>query len=585
MGLAQDGGDQLNRPLKVMVVDDTLTNIKHLEAVARRLGHVVVTAMDGYQAVERFAEESPDLVFMDVMMPRMDGITAVEKIRALPSERWVPIIFYSALDKVDDIVRGLEVGGDDYLTKPANLHVIRAKINSYARSIQMQDEIRRHTAELVAWQAQAEEQNSLGQYVITRLVDAEGLRDPLIAWRNIPAQIFSGDLVCAARAPGDVLYLMLADAAGHGLHAALTALPLTQIFYGMTSKGFPITSIAEELNRKLKGFLPVDRFVATTLVALDARNQTVEIWNGGNPDALFVNDSGGITMRWTSTHPPLGILPPELFSSSSETFNYQQPGELVVCSDGVVEAESPEGIRLNMEGLEALLRGAPAGQRCIRLDAGVSAHLNGRKDHDDISWMVVKVPLAPDDPLCTATSETVSPARTDQASSGQPPSEWGLSITWSAAELRRVDVVPAVLGMMGHVDILNAHRGPLFLIISELFNNALDHGLLHLDSAIKNLEGGIESYLDERAQRLEALAGGKIEMHFSVREVADRRVVEIELIDTGQGFDYYPYIAGAASAAPPSGFFHGRGIQLVREMCVELNYHGSGNRVVARYAL
>ena len=574
------------RSLKVLVVDDTLANVQYLGVIARRLGHVVVTAMAGLEAIERFRAESPDLVIMDIMMPRLDGIDAVAKIRALPSQRWVPIIFYSALDKADDIVRGLEAGGDDYLTKPANPHVIRAKINSFARIIEMQDDIHRHTAELVAWQAQAEEQSNLGHYVISRLVDADGLRDPLLSWRNIPAQVFSGDLVCAARAPGDVLYLMLADAAGHGLPAALTALPLTQIFYGMTAKGFPISSIAEELNRKLKGFLPVDRFVATTLAALDARNQTVEIWNGGNPDALFVNDQGGMAMRWVSAHPPLGILPPEIFSSDTDTFNYQQPGELVICSDGVVEAESPAGVRFNMDGLEAVLRAAPVGQRCLKLDGGVSAHLNGRLDHDDISWMVVKVPLAPDDPRCKAAADSSTAQSTPRASDGgvQRVSDWRLSLAWGAAELRHVDVVPAVLGMMGHVALLNAQRGPLFLIISELFNNALDHGLLRLDSAIKNLEGGIEHYLDERAHRLERLTSGKIEMRFEIREIGERAVVEIELADTGQGFDYYPYIA-AGQPTLPSGLFHGRGIQLVRDMCVELNYLGNGNRVVALYAL
>jgi len=287
--------------LKILVVDDTPTNVKQLEAVARKLGHDVVVAADGGEAVAQFLSQAPDLVFMDIMMPKVDGIEAVRRIRALPSDRWVPIIFFSALDSLADILRGLDAGGDDYLVKPANLQVIRAKINGYARALAMQEESRRYAGELAAWRAEAEEQSQLGQYIIGRLLDTAGLRDPMIEWLNTPAQTFSGDLVCASRGPGDILYLMLADAAGHGLSAALTALPLTQIFHGMAMKGFPIHTMAEELNGKLKTFLPIDRFVAASLAAVDTRNQTIEIWNGGNPDVLFIADDGAST--WPGWRP------------------------------------------------------------------------------------------------------------------------------------------------------------------------------------------------------------------------------------------------------------------------------------------
>jgi two-component system, HptB-dependent secretion and biofilm response regulator len=87
-----------------------------------------------------FQAEAPDLVFMDIMMPGMDGISAVRKIRELPAEKWTPIIFYSALDRMQDIVSGLEAGGDDYLAKPASTQLLKAKINSYARQIALQSQ-------------------------------------------------------------------------------------------------------------------------------------------------------------------------------------------------------------------------------------------------------------------------------------------------------------------------------------------------------------------------------------------------------------------------------------------------------------
>lgn len=564
----------MKKSLRLLLVDDTESNLQQMGAVAHRLGHQVIVARDGYEALEKYQAERPELIFMDIMMPRMDGIEAVRRIRALPGDKWVPIVYYSALDNVRDIVRGLEAGGDDYLVKPANLRVIQAKINSYARLIALQDQLHASKVELQAWREEAEEQNRLGHFVISRLVDAEGLRDPMLRWKNIPAQTFSGDLVCATRGPGDVLFLMLADAAGHGLHAALTALPMTQVFYGMAAKGFPIDTIAEELNRKLKELLPIDRFVATILAAVDSRNQTIELWNGGNPEALFVAVDGDIDARWPSQHMPLGILSPADFSGATETFNYQRGGELVLCSDGVIEAEDAAGQRFDQDKIEALLRASPSGRRCAALERGVLDHLGDRRNHDDISWMVVDVATA------------AGPARRlpKPGDNAGPVSEWRMELAWGPSELRHLDVAPAVLGFMGQVEALRPHRGPLFLIVSELFNNALDHGLLGLDSRIKRQEGGFERYLEERSLRLARLTDGMIEMRFHLRLPRGQPVLDIEVADSGPGFDYAFYTSRPVDF-DDLGSPYGRGINLVRSLCAEVAYGGHGNRVQARYAL
>ncbi len=286
--------------LKILVADDIAANQMVVKAVATRLGHAVVTAGDGREAVRIYQAEQPDLVFMDVMMPEMDGLEAVRAIRALPSDRWVPVVFYSALDEMDDVIKGLESGGDDYLAKPADLRLLRAKINSYAHAIALQRKVLDYAEELAAWRAQSEEEMRIGGHVMARLTDTEGLRDPMLRHFNRPTSDFSGDLLCATRGPGEVLYLMLADATGHGLPAALSAMPLTQIFYGMAAKGFSLTSIAEELNRRIKRLMPVDRFVAATLAAIDVRNQTVEVWNGSSWVTLWTS-GGGPVVGWLNS--------------------------------------------------------------------------------------------------------------------------------------------------------------------------------------------------------------------------------------------------------------------------------------------
>lgn len=158
-----------------------------------------------------------------------------------------------------------------------------------------------------------------------RLTDTAGLRDPMLRTYNRPAGDFSGDLLCATRGPRDILYLLLADATGHGLPAALSAMPLPQVFYGMAAKGFSLASMAEELNRKLKRLMPADRFVAATLAAIDVAGGTVEIWTAETPTpcssasgATSYSVGAHATLPWASCptacfparHRPVGSMHP-----------------------------------------------------------------------------------------------------------------------------------------------------------------------------------------------------------------------------------------------------------------------------------
>lgn len=563
--------------LKILIADDTPTNVKHLQVVAEKMGHQTVVAVDGLSAIELFQSEAPDLVFMDIMMPGMDGITAVKQIRALPAEKWTPIIFYSALDRMQDLVNGLEAGGDDYLAKPASTQLLKAKINSYARQIALQGKVRGYAEELMRWREESEEQTRLGAHVMAQLTDAAGLRDQMVHSFNLPAETFSGDLLCAARAPGDVLNVMLADAAGHGLAAALSAMPLTQAFYSMTAKGFPLTSIAEELNRKLKAILPADRFVAATLASIDVRNRTVEIWNGGNPDAFFLNTQGEIVMRWPSRHPPLGILPDKLFSGVSETVVFQDPGDLVLSSDGLTEAENKAGAWLGIDGVINLLACATDTETRFKcLLQGVDAHLQGEPARDDVSCFMVSVPIERRRQFRFTAPKLINQSQF---------AEWRLDLTYSALELRYIDVVPGVLGLVTQVQALKEHQGGLFLVLSELFNNALDHGLLGLDSATKGWVGGFEIYMQQRIDRLAKLADGAISLSFLLHQSESRAVLDISIQDSGPGFDFNKRLTDVSALSEANERVFGRGIALVNSLCEQVVYSGTGNKVWCRYVV
>jgi len=104
-----------------------------LQAIVRKQGHQVITAKDGVEAVEKFQQESPEIVLLDALMPRMDGFEAAPKIKELAGNSLIPIIFLTSLTDAESLAKCLEAGGDDFLSKPYSRIILKAKINSFNR--------------------------------------------------------------------------------------------------------------------------------------------------------------------------------------------------------------------------------------------------------------------------------------------------------------------------------------------------------------------------------------------------------------------------------------------------------------------
>ena len=121
------------RPLTVLIAEDGATDRLLLATIVRKQGHRVITAENGELAVALFAEERPQLVLLDAVMPVMDGFEAARRIKRLAGEALVPIIFLTSLTEDEALVRCLEAGGDDFLAKPYSPAVLAAKIKAMDR--------------------------------------------------------------------------------------------------------------------------------------------------------------------------------------------------------------------------------------------------------------------------------------------------------------------------------------------------------------------------------------------------------------------------------------------------------------------
>jgi len=157
-----------------------------------------------------------------------------------------------------------------------------------------------------------------------------------------------------------------------------------------------------------------------------------------------------------------------------------------------------------------------------------------------------------------------------------------MSFRLGQSELQHLDPIPFTIDLLKKLRVSDSHLSSLFLIVAELVNNAIDHGLLKLDSTLKEGPDGFDIYLDQRSERLENLgetAALEIEFDHAKPSSDQNQYLIIRVKDTGDGFNY----AIALKDIDMGAIRHGRGIGLVNKIANKLEYRGKGNEVFVTY--
>jgi diguanylate cyclase (GGDEF)-like protein len=133
----------------ILIVDDHEDNVELLRARLEARGYQTIAAEDGEQALRLVEERHPDLILLDVMMPKVDGIEVARRIRANKELPFIPIIMQTALDSTEQTVEGLDAGADDYITKPINFAVLEARVRTQLRVKTLVEQVQRQADELL----------------------------------------------------------------------------------------------------------------------------------------------------------------------------------------------------------------------------------------------------------------------------------------------------------------------------------------------------------------------------------------------------------------------------------------------------
>lgn len=137
----------------VLIVDDNVQNLELLQAYLEELTVDTFTAYDGAEAMESIRRNPPDLILLDIMMPKMSGFEVCKKLKADPATADIPIIMITALNETSDIERGVECGTDDFLTKPVNKLELLTRVKSLLRLRHLKNKLERTLAYLADLEA------------------------------------------------------------------------------------------------------------------------------------------------------------------------------------------------------------------------------------------------------------------------------------------------------------------------------------------------------------------------------------------------------------------------------------------------
>jgi len=552
------------RSLKILVADDTDADRLILETIVRKEGHQVFSAKNGLEAVNIFQQEHPDIVLLDALMPEMDGFDAARQIKSLAGDELVPIIFLTSLQDTDSLVHCLDAGGDDFLSKPYNRVILKAKIKSFNRMrglhntmITQRDQLAQHHQRLLQEQAVAKQ-------VFDNVAHSGCLNASNVRYFLSSLAVFNGDVVVAGIRPNGNMMVLLGDFTGHGLPAAIGAMPLASTFYGMVHKGFSMSDVLREINKKLKTILPIGLFCCATMIDFNFRRKRIKVWNGGLPAGMIYRKDGSVTpMR--STHLPLGVLPEKNFKDDAQFYDLDVGDRVFMWSDGIHEARNSDGEMFGEERLLQLFAENECSESAFdEILLGVKNFIGSGEQDDDLSMIEIRMD----------TPENLNHPNVNM----QHPLaqvEWELRFEVKPTSFKSFDPLPFLLNILTEEPDLRGFSGSLYTILAELYSNALEHGVLGLGGDIKKTPEGFTEYYTRREKLLNEINSGFVHIYFAYSSNVEGGSLTLRVEDSGKGFDYSKRQGKELSITGYSG----RGIGIVEKLCKTVRYYGSGNKV------
>jgi serine phosphatase RsbU (regulator of sigma subunit) len=377
--------------MRLLVVDDLEINRDLLVRRVRRLGHEADIAVNGHEALEKLRAAPWDLVLLDITMPVMDGYDTLRHIKADPLMADTPVVMVSAIDETDSVVRCLELGADDYLTKPFNPIILQARIEASLAKKRLADQ---RQLLLTALSREMDIGQRIQQGFLPEAMPVLAGWD--LAGHCVPARRVSGDFYDAFVLPSGRLTLIVADVCDKGVGAALYMALFRTLLRAMSCHAGASEAAPETLTRTVaftNDYIAEihgreSMFATVFFAILDPASGHLDYINAGHEAPVVRRGSQGELVRLAPSGGAVGLLPG--IRCAVQEIDLLPGDSLFAFTDGVTEAVGDTGGFGEAELLRLIATAGPGAAGHVEsVQEQLASHVGSRQPHDDVTMLCV----------------------------------------------------------------------------------------------------------------------------------------------------------------------------------------------------
>jgi sigma-B regulation protein RsbU (phosphoserine phosphatase) len=398
--------------MKILIVEDDKVTRKLLQHRLEKWGYAVTAAADGLAAWEEFRRETFPMVISDWMMPGLDGLELVRRIRAFERPGYVYTILLTARTGREDILAGMAAGADDFITKPFDPEELHARIKVGARITRLEQELEKRNRELEKANRRMKRDLEAAARIQRALLPARLPRCPGVefAWKYEPCEELAGDTLNLFFLDENHIGLYLLDVSGHGVPAALLSVSLSRIMSPDPEQsdllkdpcpeapgGYCLVEPAEVANRLNRRF-PLDertgQYFTFQYARLEIATRTLTFVSAGHPPMIHLRaDGSSQTLLVRSL--PIGFKPEAEKLYRDRTLKLEPGDRFYLYSDGILEAAAPES--REMFGIDRLrktlerARNLPLAASLEAVCRDLEAWTRSSRQADDISLLALEI--------------------------------------------------------------------------------------------------------------------------------------------------------------------------------------------------
>jgi sigma-B regulation protein RsbU (phosphoserine phosphatase) len=378
---------------QILVVDDDAASRRLLVRTLSSAGYDCRESDSGIEALELLHRGQPSLLLLDFDMPVLNGAEVLKRLRSDrdPAVAQIPVIMLTGHGGEESEVRCLEAGADDFVTKPINTAVLRARIETQLRLRSMRHQLQQQNNELEDWRRNLERDLAAARLTQQSLIPQKS--PDLSGWEVAdcyrPVIQVGGDIYGWLRVRDGRILFWIADATGHGASAALlTALAKLLFHHGSVEHNAP-AALMKAVNDDFRSIFGARSFMTAMCVALDPATGRASVVGAGHPP-LLISRRHGTTESIPSVAPPLGLVERAQFSET--IVDLVRGDAFILYSDGLFGGPGGEHGRLTPERLARMLDStAPSAEALLtRLLHQTAAGHDDQVKPDDVTAIVVR---------------------------------------------------------------------------------------------------------------------------------------------------------------------------------------------------